>query len=418
MAKQKRAAQYLRSSTGQQDSSMVNQASTIALYAVENDLRIVRSFADRGRSGVKLAKRPGLQRLLQMVMAGEADFEVLLIHDVSRWGRFQDTDESAHYEWVIRDAGIAVHYCAEPFLNETGLVGAILKTVKRSASAEYVRELSAKVFAGQARLISSGYWACGRAPYGTRRMVIDALGQPRGVLEAGERKSVRSDRVVLVQGPLCEMRIVRLVFRLASRGMGQGAIAEHLNEKGVMPKTGRRWTRRIVGTMLANECYLGRIVFNRTTKRLGSAEQKNQKNTWIVRDGHIAPMVKSSRFDAVGAIRSSRRPDWDKEKIIAKLAKLLSRTGYLTGQLIDASPGMPSVHACRKHFGSLWMLYLELGYVPASAANGARRGRTSDEIRRSMARITKSISDAGGSFGRGVNAALLADELEHLRSGR
>jgi hypothetical protein len=32
----------------------------------------------------------------------------------SRWGRFQDADESAHYEFLCKSAGIPVHYCAEP----------------------------------------------------------------------------------------------------------------------------------------------------------------------------------------------------------------------------------------------------------------------------------------------------------------
>jgi DNA invertase Pin-like site-specific DNA recombinase len=37
----------------------------------------------------------------------------VLVYDVSRWGRFQDIDESAHYEFVCKQAGIKVAYCAE-----------------------------------------------------------------------------------------------------------------------------------------------------------------------------------------------------------------------------------------------------------------------------------------------------------------
>lgn len=40
------------------------------------------------------------------------------VYDVSRGGRFQDTDESAHYEFLCRRAEIAVPYCAEQFEND------------------------------------------------------------------------------------------------------------------------------------------------------------------------------------------------------------------------------------------------------------------------------------------------------------
>jgi hypothetical protein len=45
----------------------------------------------------------------------QANFSALLVYDVSRWGRSQDEDESAYYEYVLRRAGIRVHYCAEQF---------------------------------------------------------------------------------------------------------------------------------------------------------------------------------------------------------------------------------------------------------------------------------------------------------------
>jgi hypothetical protein len=36
---------------------------------------------------------------------------------VSRWGRFQDIDESAHYEFICKRSGLNVVYCAEQFEN-------------------------------------------------------------------------------------------------------------------------------------------------------------------------------------------------------------------------------------------------------------------------------------------------------------
>jgi DNA invertase Pin-like site-specific DNA recombinase len=41
-----------------------------------------------------------LRQLLANVEARRADFEMILVYDVSRWGRFQDTDESGYYEFL------------------------------------------------------------------------------------------------------------------------------------------------------------------------------------------------------------------------------------------------------------------------------------------------------------------------------
>lgn len=70
----------------------------------------------------------------------------LVYYDVSRWGRFQDVDESACYEYVLKRAGIRVHYCAEQFENDGSMSSSVLKTLKRSMAAVYSRELSVKVF--------------------------------------------------------------------------------------------------------------------------------------------------------------------------------------------------------------------------------------------------------------------------------
>lgn len=107
-----RAAQYVRMSTEHQQYSTENQSDKIRDYAASHDMEIVRTYADEGKSGLNIGGRDGLQRLLADVVAGNTDFEVILVYDVSRWGRFQDADESAHYEYLCKQAGIRVVYCA------------------------------------------------------------------------------------------------------------------------------------------------------------------------------------------------------------------------------------------------------------------------------------------------------------------
>ena len=114
-----------------------NQAAAIAAYATRYNLHIVRTYKDEAISGLKIDKREGLKQLITDVCSGRADFSRVLVYDVSRWGRFQDVDESAHYEFVCRRAGIRVDYCAEQFDNDGNLLSSIVKNLKRVMAAEF-----------------------------------------------------------------------------------------------------------------------------------------------------------------------------------------------------------------------------------------------------------------------------------------
>ncbi len=182
-----RAAQYVRMSTEHQKYSTENQSEALAAYAARRGFEIVKTYADAGKSGLKLDGRAALQGLIADVRRGVADFDAILVYDVSRWGRFQDADESAYYEFICREAGIAVHYCAEQFENDGSLSATIIKSMKRAMAGEYSRELSTKVFAGQCRLITLGFRQGGPAGFGLRRQLVDELCHPKGELARGEQ---------------------------------------------------------------------------------------------------------------------------------------------------------------------------------------------------------------------------------------
>ena len=146
------AAQYLRISTEHQQYSLEVQAAAIREYAEKNHFTIVKTYTDDRKSGLQLKHRQGLKDLLQDVGAG-ATHKVILVYDVSRWGRFQDSDESAHYEFLCRHAGTPVHYCAQAFLNDGTMAAALMKALKRIMAAEYGRELSEKATQSLIRLV-------------------------------------------------------------------------------------------------------------------------------------------------------------------------------------------------------------------------------------------------------------------------
>lgn len=123
-------------STDHQKCSTDNQSEAIQRYADARGIEIVRTYGDAGRSGLTLDGREALQRLMRDVTSGSADFEAILVYDVSRWGRFQDADEGAFHEHLCSRARIRVHYCAEQFENDGSIGSNLLKTVKRVMAGE------------------------------------------------------------------------------------------------------------------------------------------------------------------------------------------------------------------------------------------------------------------------------------------
>jgi DNA invertase Pin-like site-specific DNA recombinase len=124
-----RAAHYVRMSTEHQQYSPENQLDVIRQYAASHAMEIVNEYSDHGRSGLNIAGREGLSKLMSDVESKRTDFSALLVYDISRWGRFQDVDESAYYEYVLKRAGIHVHYCAEQFENDGSMSSSILTSV-------------------------------------------------------------------------------------------------------------------------------------------------------------------------------------------------------------------------------------------------------------------------------------------------
>src|SRR3546814_10626614 len=96
----------------------IYQSEIIAQYAARRGFEIVKTYEDSGKSGLRLDGRLSLQQLIADVRGGQTDFKAILVYDVSRWGRFQDADESAYYEFICREAGIAVQYRSEEHTSE------------------------------------------------------------------------------------------------------------------------------------------------------------------------------------------------------------------------------------------------------------------------------------------------------------
>src|SRR5258705_1582215 len=229
-----RAAQYVRMSTDLQRYSTQNQAAAIAVYAAQYNLTIGRTYKDEGRSGLRIANRCGLIDLINDVRFGKADFDHVLVYDVSRWGRFQDIDESAHYEFICKQAGIRVAYCAEQFDNDGSMLSSIVKNIKRVMAAEYSRELSVKVHAGHCRLSGLGFRQGAPPGYALRRELVDENMLSKGLLRKGDRKYLQTDHVKLRPGSPDEVAVVTWIFhQFVEERKSEAEIARQLHRRTI-----------------------------------------------------------------------------------------------------------------------------------------------------------------------------------------
>jgi DNA invertase Pin-like site-specific DNA recombinase len=385
------AAQYLRMSTEDQRFSIENQKEGISEYATKNGFTVVATYTDSGKSGLQLKRRKGLQRLLEDVIRGEAPYDAVLVYDVSRWGRFQDVDESAHYEFLCRRSGKAIHYCAEPFVNDGALSSGVIKALKRAMAGEYSRELAVKVRQGKRRLVQLGYRVGGSAGFGLRRMMISEDGQLKRVLQKYEYKYLHTDRIILVPGPEKEVRWLRKIYAMALDHVQPAAIARQFNKRGIMVE-GRQWNTRKVVRVLTNPKYYGCNVWNATSGPLGQTQARVPRDKWILRENAFTALISKKTFDKVQLWMARRTESLPNEYLLKKLKERLARTGRLSAEIINSDPEMPNTYTYWDHFGSLRNAYQLIGYecdplILKRVDHGIATMKLIEELARTMTRL-------------------------------
>lgn len=394
----RRAAIYVRMSSRPQDHSIEHQCDRLYEYAQERGIEIVKMYADAGKSGLRINNRDGLRELIEDVQAHTTDFDSVLVYDVSRWGRFQDVDEGAYYEYICRQAGIQVLYCAEQFENDGSALASMLKGMKRTMAAEYSRELSAKVFAAQRRFAAQGYKMGGFAGYGLRRMSYNREGKQKRVLVSGERKAAVTDRVRYCWGPPHEVETVRRMYSwYVDDLLSDTGIAKLLNQKKVRTECGRLWNPWLVKGILTNEKYMGKVIFNRGSSKLKGARVPNSRQDWICVDDALAPIISPTLFQRAKEERLRRVSPIDREALLVMLRALHKKHGKVTVALISAEPGFPCPKYFSARFGTLADAYAIAGVADAEKLQYARTKRSVQQLREATMSACKLLIERAGA---------------------
>lgn len=409
-----RAAQYVRMSTDHQQYSTANQRSAIAAWAADRNIEIVCTYEDAGRSGLTLVGRPALRKLIADVLAQTKTFDTILVYDISRWGRFQDADESAHLEYLCRSSGFSVHYCAEPFSNDGTPFASLYKVLKRTLAAEYSRELSIKVRAGKARLAALGFYQGGTPSFGLQRLVLDRDGAVKGILRNGERKSIATDRVVLAPGSPSDVATVRWIYKAyADQKLSVVDIRDALNAKGVK-NLGRPWSIKSVSLVLSSPKYVGDYFWGMSSCLLQGSRVQNDRSAWIKGERAIQPIVSQALFDRVAARRKKlARPVYTDEELLLRLKKVANRYGRVSKSLLLLHRVYTSIYVNR--FGSMPAALAKIGISPPPRSCDAiwldKRSKRRSEL---CGAIHHAVQSVGGHFAwhKHYNAALINGALK------
>jgi site-specific DNA recombinase len=229
-----RVCLYTRISTDEenQPTSLHTQRERLQAYCTAQDgWKIVAHHEDRS-TGTKL-DRPGLQQALDLARQGRID--MLLVYRVDRLSR--NVRQLAQLAEELDALDVVLRSATEPF--DTGSAAGRMMLQMLAVFAEFEHAtIVDRVTAGIERRAKEGKWATGRLPFGYRR---------------NERKDVVPDERTAPT--------VNRIFDLYIRGqLGTAAIARQLASEQA-PAPARGWQPAVVQWILANEAYLGRVIW-------------------------------------------------------------------------------------------------------------------------------------------------------------
>jgi hypothetical protein len=125
----------------------------------------------------------------------------------------------------------------------------------------------------------------------------------------------------------------------------------------------------MIDAVLKNENFIGNIIYNRKSKRLGSKVVKNPPQLWVRGEGAVDPIVDQNLFARAQKILAERYVAIPEEEMLRRLRLLLHRKGKLGVSIINNASGLPHATTYMKRFGSLRNAFAAIGYVSPRDCN-------------------------------------------------
>ena len=240
----KRAALYLRVSTGRQaegEVSLPSQRDLTRRYCEAQGWTVVEEFVEPGASATD-DRRPVFQRMLEQAASAERTFDVICVHAFSRFYR-----NGAEMEMTIRrlkKAGVEVVSVTQPTGDDPSQ--ALMRQIIGIFDEYTSRENGKNVTRAMRESAKQGFWNGATPPLGYR------------IVEAERRGSKIKKRLDV--DPV-EAELVRLIFTLYAEGhegsgpLGVKEVTKWLNAKGYRTRRGSTFGVGPVYGILTNPCY-------------------------------------------------------------------------------------------------------------------------------------------------------------------
>ena len=240
----KRAAVYLRVSTGRQaenDVSLPSQRDLTTRFCTAQGWSVVEEYVEPGASATD-DRRPVFQRMLEDARSPDRRFDVICVYAFSRFYR-----NGAEMEMTIRrlrKCGVEVVSVTQPTGDDPSqeMMRQMIGLFDEYTS----RENGKNVSRAMRESAKQGFWNGATPPLGYK--IVEA--EPRG---AKIKKKLAVDPV--------DAETVRLMFRLYAEGdgktgpMGIKDVAKWLNERGYRTRKGATFGIGPVHGILTNRCY-------------------------------------------------------------------------------------------------------------------------------------------------------------------
>ena len=241
------------SSHNQRDCSIEQQVADCEIFARQNNLRVVKVYADRHLSGTT-DNRPQFQQMLKDAAHGH--WAYVICWKIDRFAR--NRYDSATYKSRLKKAGVRVLYAKESIPD--GPEGILLESVLEGSAEYYSAALAQNIRRGM--------------KYNAEQCKVNSGSIPFGYCKGPDGRFAIHE---------ANAEVVREIFRKAAAGMPFVDIANDLNSRGLKTSRGGRWNKGSF-RLLMNEAYIGVYHFSDTRIEGGMPALIDQGTFWAANE--------------------------------------------------------------------------------------------------------------------------------------
>jgi DNA invertase Pin-like site-specific DNA recombinase len=241
------------SSHNQRDCSIEQQVADCEIFARQNNLRVVKVYADRHLSGTT-DNRPQFQQMLKDAAHGH--WAYVICWKIDRFAR--NRYDSATYKFRLKKAGVRVLYAKESIPD--GPEGILLESVLEGSAEYYSAALAQNIRRGM--------------KYNAEQCKVNSGSIPFGYCKGPDGRFAIHE---------ANAEVVREIFRKAAAGMPFVDIANDLNSRGLKTSRGGRWNKGSF-RLLMNEAYIGVYHFSDTRIEGGMPALIDQGTFWAANE--------------------------------------------------------------------------------------------------------------------------------------